>query len=368
MSDSPTLVIACGGTGGHLFPGIAVAEEWQRQGKRAVLLISEKKVDATASQKYGELEFEKIPAVAKPRTLSPKMLPFLWKLWKTGRQCKAILKLEKAQAVLGMGGFTSLPPVHAGHSLKLATYVHDSNAVPGKANRMTARWCRKVFIGMEPARNYFQKREVELTGTPVRKELEREISKEDACKVYGLDAQKPVVLVMGGSQGALHLNSIVAEMAGQLEGVQIIHLTGAADADRVRGLVKDVLGYRVLDFCDDMASAYAAADFAICRSGASSMTELAYLELPSLLIPYPHAADDHQTANAAVFTAVGAAEMRQENELDAKKLKSLMEKSLKPEALEKMRRALSEIAVRDAAVRICAQVSAGIAVQKGGAA
>lgn len=356
MSDAQTLVIACGGTGGHLFPGIAVAEEWQRQGRRAVLLISEKKVDATASRKYGELEFVKMPAVAKPATLSFKMLPFLWKLWKTDRKCRSVLKQKGARAVLGMGGFTSLPPVHAGHSLGLPAYVHDSNALPGKANRLTARWCDKVLIGMEAARGYFPNQVVEMTGTPVRKELEQEISKADACAKFGLNAEKPVILVMGGSQGARHLNSMIAEAAKELGDVQILHLAGASDAERVRGLTDQLAGYHVLDFCNDMAAAYAAADFAICRSGASSMTELAYLGLPSLLVPYPHAADDHQTKNAAVFVAAGAAEMRQESELNGDDLVSLVRKCMEPQSLGKMKAALDSLAVKDAAAKICAVV------------
>ncbi|MGE9269662.1 MAG: UDP-N-acetylglucosamine--N-acetylmuramyl-(pentapeptide) pyrophosphoryl-undecaprenol N-acetylglucosamine transferase, partial [Verrucomicrobiales bacterium] len=185
MSKKKKVIIACGGTGGHLFPGIAVAEELERQGHEVLLLISEKKVDAQSSEKYGELRFKTIPAIAKPATMSPKMIPFLFRLWSTVKQCRAIIKQEQADVVLGMGGFTSLPPVMAGKKMGLATFVHDSNAVPGKANRLTARWCRKVLLGFDEAKRFFPNSETVITGTPVRKELEQLPSQAEARAKYG---------------------------------------------------------------------------------------------------------------------------------------------------------------------------------------
>ncbi|MGB0776335.1 MAG: undecaprenyldiphospho-muramoylpentapeptide beta-N-acetylglucosaminyltransferase, partial [Akkermansiaceae bacterium] len=297
MSEKKKVVIACGGTGGHLFPGIAVAEELERRGHEVLLLISEKKVDAQASKKYGDLAFQTVPAIAKPATLSPKMIPFLFRLWSTVRQCRKILKNNQTDAVIGMGGFTSLPPVLAGKKLGLATYVHDSNALPGKANRLTARWCRKVLIGLDAAKKYFPNSAVEVTGTPVRKELTQLPEQSAARAKYGLAPDGKAVMVMGGSQGAKHLNTLMVEAAKAMPGLQFLHITGAADFERVDALAKDLDGYHVLSFCDDMASAYAACDVAVCRAGASSMTELAYVGMPSILVPYPYAADDHQTFN-----------------------------------------------------------------------
>jgi len=149
---SMKVIIACGGTGGHLFPGVAVAQELRSRGHEVKLLISQKKVDARASEKYKNLEFDTVPAIAKPKTLSLKMLPFMWKLWKTIGQCKGMHKEYGTDAVIGMGGFTSLAPVLAGHKMGVKAYVHDSNALPGKANRLTAKWCDKVLLGFEEAR------------------------------------------------------------------------------------------------------------------------------------------------------------------------------------------------------------------------
>ncbi|XMO74437.1 undecaprenyldiphospho-muramoylpentapeptide beta-N-acetylglucosaminyltransferase [Roseibacillus persicicus] len=316
------VVIACGGTGGHLFPGIAVAEELLKQGHEPLLIISEKNVDAEASAKYENLRFEVMPAVAKPSTLSPKMIPFLLGLVKSVGQCKQLLKKEKAEVVLGMGGFTSFAPAYAGKKLGLRTYVHDSNAVPGKTNIMIAKYCTKVLLGLEAASSYFPGRDTAVVGTPVRGELENLPSREEAAAKWGLDPAKPTLLVFGGSQGARGLNTLVVEAAESLE-CQVLHVAGQLDFERVKGLVGGREGYHTLDFCDDMPSAYAVADGVICRSGASSMTELAYLALPSVLIPYPYAADDHQTANAKVFADAGAALMAQEKDLDGEKLAAL---------------------------------------------
>jgi len=354
MSEKKKVVIACGGTGGHLFPGIAVAEELEKRGHDVLLLISEKKVDAQASKKYGDLNFKTIPAIAKPATLSPKMIPFLFRLWSTIKQCRGILKREQASVVLGMGGFTSLPPVLAGKKMGLATFVHDSNALPGKANQLTARWCQKVLLGFDVAKKYFPNTETVITGTPVRKELEELPSQQEAREKYGLSPAAKTVLVMGGSQGAKHLNTLIVEAAKAMPDVQFLHITGAADHDRVKELSAGREGYHTLLFCDDMASAFAACDLAVCRSGASSMTELSYIGMPSVLVPYPYAADDHQTFNAKVFEDAGAAVLRQESDMDAGSLVADITRLCEEESVwKKMSAAADALAVKDASGRIC---------------
>ena len=339
------VVIACGGTGGHLFPGIAVAEELQKQGHEPVLVISEKKVDAEASAKYKNLRFEVMPAIAKPATLSPKMIPFLLGLVKSIGQCKRLLQREKAEVVLGMGGFTSFAPAYAGKKLGLRTYVHDSNAIPGKTNIMIAKYCTKVLLGMKAATSHFPNSETQVVGTPVRGELAQLPSRVEAAQKWGLDASKPTLLVFGGSQGAKGLNTLVVDAAKDLD-CQILHVTGQFDYERVEGLTKELPGYETMAFCDDMASAYAIADGAICRSGASSLTELAFLGIPSVLVPYPHSADDHQTANAKVFSDARAALMAQEADLDGEKFsqmaKQLLPSSPQRESLATATRVLGE--------------------------
>ena len=350
VSLSQKIIIACGGTGGHLFPGIAVAQELKSRGHEVLLLISEKKVDAQASDKYSDLRFETVRAIAKPPTFSLKMVSFLWRLRKTIKQCGEIIEREKAGVVLGMGGFTSFPPVVAGAKKGLRTYVHDSNAIPGRSNRMTAKRCTAVLVGLEEASAHFPNSEVIRTGTPVRDELEKLPSREAACKKFGLDPSKKTLLVMGGSQGAQRLNELVAEGT---EGSpwQVLHLAGQADFDRLIEQVGKREGYKVLAFCDDMAAAYAASDFCVARSGASSLTELSHAGLPALLVPYPFAADDHQTANARVFEKAGAAVLSPERDLDAKTVREMLVE-LNDGHLESMAKSMRNLADSDAAAQI----------------
>lgn len=355
----PGLVIACGGTGGHLFPGLAVAEEWSARGGRVLLLVSEKKIDREASRKYDAYRFETIPALPKPPTFSPKMPGFLWSLWRTIGRCRGLLKEFEADAVLGMGGFTSLPPVLAGRKAGLPGFIHDSNALPGKANRVTARWCHQVLIGLEAAKAHFPGRECVLTGTPVRAELRELPTREIAAATWGLDPAKKTLLVMGGSQGARKLNSLVAA-AALPEGVQVLHIAGPGDEERVRAEAGERRGYHIVGFCDDMPSAYAVADAVVARSGASSLTELSHVGLPSLLVPFPYAAEDHQTVNARVFADAGAAFLEQERDLDEKSMAARIAELLQDDTRARMSAAAKALAVPDAAAQVCAAIEASL--------
>lgn len=325
-----------------------------------MLLISEKKVDAEASAKYKHLTFKTMPAVAKPPTLSPRMLPFLWKLWGSIRHCGKIIRDFKADAVVGMGGFTSLPPVYAGHKMGLKTFVHDSNARPGRANVMTSRFCTQVFLGLDAAKPFFPNRECVVTGTPVRPEIINLPSLEEAAARFGLEAGRPTIVVTGGSQGARRLNELSAQAATSLPPeTQVLHIAGATDFPRVAEIVGDRPGYKVLGFCDQMPSAYAIADLVIARSGASSLTEISIAGHPSILVPYPYAADDHQTRNAEVFEQAGASLLVQEKDLDAEKLASLTSSILQDlPTYKRMAKAARALAIPDAADRVCAAIEA----------
>jgi UDP-N-acetylglucosamine--N-acetylmuramyl-(pentapeptide) pyrophosphoryl-undecaprenol N-acetylglucosamine transferase len=360
VPKSHKILIACGGTGGHLFPGIAVAQAMLDRGHEVRLLISEKSVDAEASAKYGGLRFETVAAVAKPPTLSPRMLPFLGKLWSSARRCRRLLRDFGADAVLGMGGFTSLPPVYAAHRLGLRTFIHDSNARPGRANVLTSRFCTRVFLGMDAARRYFPGRPCETTGTPVRPEILTLPDRSKAAAHFGLDPQRPIIVVTGGSQGARRLNELAAAAAADLPpDTQVLHIAGTLDFQRVSDIARHRTGYHVLGFCDHMGAAYAVADLIIARAGASSLTEIAQAGRPTILVPYPYAADDHQTRNAEVFATAGAAALVQERDLSAPRLATLAGEILSRPAIHAdMAAAARALAVPDAAERVCAAIEA----------
>lgn len=362
VSKPLKILIACGGTGGHLFPGIAVAEALKANGHDAMLLISEKKIDSQASAKYSHLRFERVQAVAKPATTSPKMLPFLLKLWKAIGHSKKLIRSYQPDAVLGMGGFTSLPPVYAGHKLGLKTFIHDSNARPGRANVLTSRFCTQVFLGLEPAKAFFPKHHPELTGTPVRPEILALPSREEAATRFGLDPSRPTIVVTGGSQGAQGLNRLCAE-AGKLlpPDFQILHIAGNLDFEAVSQIAGGRENHKILGFCDQMPSAYAVADLVISRSGASSLTEIAIAGIPSILVPFPFAADDHQTKNAEVFAKAGAAHLIQQKDLDAATLAGMATGILTDlQTRERMAQAARALAIPDAADRVCRAIEATV--------
>jgi UDP-N-acetylglucosamine--N-acetylmuramyl-(pentapeptide) pyrophosphoryl-undecaprenol N-acetylglucosamine transferase len=289
-----------------------------------------------------------------PKIPSMAMFGFAHRMWKTWRSCKSILKEVHADVVLGMGGFTSLPPVIIAKRMGCRTYVHDSNALPGKSNRMAARWCNSILLGVDAAAHYFGKAECIVTGTPVREELETPMDREEAYKILGIQPKKKLVLAMGGSQGAKNLNSLIVEGAKLCSDFcEFLIIAGKADYDRVCELAKGLDHVHVMSFCSCMGAAYSAADVVISRSGASSLTELAHLGKPSLLVPYPFAADDHQAHNARVFSANKAARVCREESLTGETIASFLSELLTDDTvLQASAKAAKDLDVPDAAERI----------------
>tara|TARA_R110000850_G_scaffold167796_2_gene292838 strand:+ start:2718 stop:3824 length:1107 start_codon:yes stop_codon:yes gene_type:complete len=360
MSDikDKRLVIACGGTGGHLFPGIAVAEAWTKAGGEVLLLISEKQIDSLASEGYDHLRFEKMPLIAMPPVLSLKMAAFLFRFAKSLFACRKLLKQFRADAVLGMGGFTSTAPLVAGRMLGCPTFIHESNSIPGRANRLNAKFANTVLVGFETCADHFGvPGRTELVGTPLRPSVASKPQRSESEAFFGLEPGIRTVMVMGGSQGAQRINELIAAGLAEFEkaGVRVLHISGPADYDSVKPAYDQSPNAGVLcNFCADIQHAYAAADLAICRSGASTLTELAFYEIPSVLIPYPFSADDHQIYNAEIFSKPGAAELWQQDELSEENFAGkVIELVTDDTRMDGMRQAMKELAIPDASVRVC---------------
>ncbi len=312
-------IIACGGTGGHLFPGLAVAETLHARGHEVLLFVSEKEIDATALQAHPEFRSEKLPSIGMPSMIvSPAFLSFLKRFWESYSHCRSVYRRTRPAVVLGMGGFTSTAPILAARLAGLPSFIHESNAIPGRANRLAAKFATRVLLGFEDCRPFFPGSSCVVTGTPVRKNLGRPIPREEALKSFNLDPNRTTLLVTGGSQGASGINQLLFKSAPLLpsESLQIIHLTGKND-DRLAAAnyQRDHIPHYVAPFHHRMEEAYSAADLVVSRAGASSLSELAMFGLPSILIPYPYATDDHQKANAAIFVRAGAAELVNEREI-----------------------------------------------------
>ena len=326
------VVIACGGTGGHLFPGLAVAEVLKSRGHEILLLISEKQIDATAVRDRREFRIEKIAAVGLPKLFSTQVLSFATKFVNGLAACRRIYRSFAPDAVLGMGGFTSTGPILAGRMAGLPTFIHESNAIPGKANRLNAWLSKKVLLGFEECARFFPDVAVEVTGTPIRNSLRRPVDRKEALNNLRLRAGLQTVLVMGGSQGAHGINEAVLAVLPWFAArpVQFIHLTGKEDENYVyERYQKAGIPAFVSAFYLRMEEAYTVADIAIARSGAASLTEIAYFGLPTILIPYPFAAENHQLLNAEMFARHGSAEVLEESRVSGETLSSLIDQFLK---------------------------------------
>ncbi len=348
-------VIAAGGTGGHLFPGLAVGEVLLARGHEVMLLISEKEIDALATKGRTEFRIEKVTGEGLQSKSPIALLRFWWKLQAAKRQCARLYADWKPAAVLGMGGFTCFAPIVAGRKRGVPTFVHESNAIPGRANRWNAKYVTRVLLGFEECRTHFPKAQCEVVGTPVRGALRKPVFRASALASFGLPPTQKTLLIMGGSQGASGINKRVAEaLPGLRDRVQVIHLTGKSDEESMRtAYAKAGIAAHVAAFHHAMQEAYGAADIAIARSGAASLTELSYFGLPSVLIPYPFAAEDHQTANARIFDRAGAGLLVKESDATgdmlAAKIIGLLDS---PERLAEMSQKARALAPSDAAERV----------------
>jgi UDP-N-acetylglucosamine--N-acetylmuramyl-(pentapeptide) pyrophosphoryl-undecaprenol N-acetylglucosamine transferase len=356
MAVPKQFVIACGGTGGHLFPGLAVAEVLHDRGHDVLLLVSEKEIDTVALRDHSEFRREKLPSIGMPSLLSPAFPRFLKRGWESYSTCRQLYSRYLPSAVLGMGGFTSAAPLLAAWRKKIPCYVHESNAVAGRANSLSSRWTNKVLLGLKACEPFFPGRECLVTGTPVRRNLGTPLSKSDARAALGLDPESPTLLVMGGSQGASGINQILFRVAPFLKelSLQIIHLTGERD-DNLAAINYQREGIKALvsPFHHRMEEVYSAADLVISRAGAASLSELSQFCLPSILIPFPFAADLHQHRNAEAFRDAGAAEFMEENSIDPESLALLIRNLLADQRRrERMAAAAATVLPRGAAERV----------------
>ncbi len=311
MPSNPSVAIACGGTGGHLFPGVAVAEELRQRGCRVTLMVSPKDVDQKAIASISGMEIVTLPAVGLNKG---GWIRFLAGFCKSYHQARRLFAFQRPDVVLAMGGFTSAPPVMAGRRCGAKTFLHESNSIPGRANRWLARWVDGAFVYFSTAASQLRAKRVEASGMPVRSQFLTHLTQGEARAALKFMPSAPLVLIMGGSQGASRINDLALEAVPILKqavpDLQFMHLTGVRDVEKVQA------GYKahgapalVLSFFDEMGTALAAADVAVSRAGASSLAELAARQLPSVLIPYPTAADNHQYFNARSFVQSGAARM-----------------------------------------------------------
>lgn len=347
------MIIAGGGTGGHLFPGIAIAEEFlKRNPQNDILFIgTERGLENRILKGLGfSLRLIDIEGI-KGKSMA-KAWEAMIKIPRSLMQASTIIRDFSPDIVLGVGGYASGPAVMAAHFMGTKTAIAEQNALPGLTNRILGKFADRVFLTFEQTKKWFSPSKTIVTGNPIRSAFFRgRLAPKEANHHF-------TVLIFGGSQGAHAINMAVIDaleyLKDMMNQLKFIHQTGNSDLDVVSNAYRAAGFYAdVLPFIEDMAAAHRAADLLICRSGATSVTEITASGKAAILIPYPYAIGDHQTKNAEVLVEAGAAEMIHEKELSGQKLADDINRLYNhPEAMMEMEAASAKLGNIHAAARI----------------
>jgi UDP-N-acetylglucosamine--N-acetylmuramyl-(pentapeptide) pyrophosphoryl-undecaprenol N-acetylglucosamine transferase len=317
LNETKTVVLAGGGTGGHVYPALAMGEALVARGYSLQYMGDAGRLEGRVVPERG-IPFHPIPAVQYPRGGVVSKFRFAWGLFRAILHCRRVLKKVGADMVLGVGGYISAPPVLAAWTLGIPRAVHEANVIPGLANRLCARVANLVLLTYaQTADRLPGNAPRETVGCPVNPKVLTG-DRAAAAARYGLDHSRPTLLVVGGSLGAKTINQIaVAAARDEARSYQIIHITGpryhAALSEELDPLPE---GVALVGYEDRMMDAYAAADLVVCRAGSSTLAELTAIGKASVLVPSPNVTDNHQEGNARGLEAVGAAEVVVERDLD----------------------------------------------------
>lgn len=345
------IIISGGGTGGHIFPAIAIANALKKLDASVEILFVGAK---------GKMEMQKVPEAGykiigitiagfnRSNLLQNWRLPIqlLQSFW----QVRKIFKQFTPQAVIGVGGYASFPVIRYAQFSGIDSYIHESNSFAGKANILLGKKARAIFVATAGMESFFPAQSLVVTGNPVRQEIEYPTStREQALEHFGMSASLPVVLVMGGSLGAKSINeAIAAQLASLQQQVQLIWQTGKQDAAKYVALASGYKTVYVSEFIQRMDLCYLAANVVVSRSGAMSVAEICMSGKPAILVPYPFAAEDHQTANARYLTQHGAALLIADAQAGATLVPAILQLAKDVIQQEKMSAASRTLAVHNA--------------------
>lgn len=346
------IIIAGGGTGGHLFPGVAIAEEFlaRNHGNRVLFIGTERGLEKRVLGELGyPLRILNIEGI-KGRSIG-SVLTALGKIPKSLLDAAGIIKEFRPDIVIGVGGYASGPAVLMAHLKGIKTAIAEQNAFPGLTNRILGNFADRIFLSFAEARKWFSDKRVLVTGNPIRAAFRlgqgRDVNKKEKDMF--------TVLVFGGSQGARAINRAAMDCLEHIRdmknGVRFIHQTGSQDAAMVaEGYGKYGIKADVTTFIVDMAAAYQMSDILVCRAGATSIAEITASGKAAILIPFPYAVNDHQTKNAEVLVRAGAARMIPESELNGRLLAdTIQELCMQPEKLRSMEKASASLGNANAA-------------------
>ena len=363
MERNLRIIISGGGTGGHIFPAISIANAIKQLEPTANILF----VGA-----LGRMEMQRVPDAGYDIKGLPvcgfdrkhlwKNIKVLYKLWQSRRLAKAIIKDFKPNAAVGVGGYASGPTLNQCASLGVPYLIQEQNSYAGVTNKLLAKRASKICVAYEGMDRFFPSEKIILTGNPVRQNiLQNNISKADARKAFQLDPEKKTILIIGGSLGARTINESILQHLSDIRNsdVQFIWQTGKvykeAIAKRLEG-EEPLANLHVTDFISDMASAYAAADMVISRAGASSISEFCLLGMPVILVPSPNVAEDHQTKNALALVNKQAAVYVKDAEAPEKLINTALSIINDESKLNELHQNILGMALKNSAERIAEEV------------
>ena len=363
MERNLRIIISGGGTGGHIFPAISIANAIKQLEPTANILF----VGA-----LGRMEMQRVPDAGYDIKGLPvcgfdrkhlwKNIKVLYKLWQSRRLAKAIIKEFKPNAAVGVGGYASGPTLNQCASLGVPYLIQEQNSYAGVTNKLLAKRASKICVAYEGMDRFFPRDKIILTGNPVRQNiLQNNISKADARKAFQLDPEKKTILIIGGSLGARTINESILQHLIDIRNsdVQFIWQTGKvykeAIAKRLEG-EEPLANLHVTDFISDMASAYAAADMVISRAGASSISEFCLLGMPVILVPSPNVAEDHQTKNALALVNKQAAVYVKDAEAPEKLINTALSIVNDESKLNELHQNILGMALKNSAERIAEEV------------
>jgi UDP-N-acetylglucosamine--N-acetylmuramyl-(pentapeptide) pyrophosphoryl-undecaprenol N-acetylglucosamine transferase len=358
------IIIAGGGTGGHIFPAIAVAQAIQAIHPDAAILF----VGAS-----GKMEMEKVPQAGydiKGLTIAGlnrsnmfKNITLPFKLIKSFFQVRSIFNSFKPNAVFGVGGYSSFPVLKFAQSKGIPTFIHESNAFAGKSNIWLGKNATKIFTGTQGMDKFFPSDKIIVTGNPVRKNISSSIyTKETAMMQYGLLPDKQTVLIVGGSLGANSINDVIMQNLKHFNelGIQLIWQTGKSQSAKYLNAAKSFSNVYVNSFLNDMSAAYMAADMVVSRAGAMSVAEIAITGKPCVFVPYPFAAEDHQTFNAKTLVDDGAAFMVKDAMVKDALVPLITDAINQPSILDNMQKKIKAFAISNADEIIAKEIIASV--------
>ena len=363
MKEHLRIIISGGGTGGHIFPAVSIANAVKELRPDTEILF----VGAE-----GRMEMHRVPAAGYAIKGLPvagfdrknllKNIPVVIKLLKSQRMARRIVKDFRPHAAVGVGGYASGPTLKVAGSMGIPTLLQEQNSYAGVTNKLLAKQARKICVAYEGMERFFDKQKILLTGNPVRQGLrDTSLTREEAIRAFGLNPGKRTVLILGGSLGARTINQCVMENLDKVRasGVQFIWQTGKIYIDEARAAVAEageMPMLHVTDFISDMAAAYSAADLVISRAGAGSISEFCLLRKPVILVPSPNVAEDHQTKNALALVDKNAALYVKDAEAKELLLDKAVAAVLHPELLKNLSTNIADLAFTDSANVIAKEV------------